>query len=261
MLKKNIFMVFVFCVLTSGVFADYLNLQMDEGGGTTVFDSSGNGNNGTIIDQDMPGTWDWSTDTHTGSGYSVFSNEHDMIKVDNDPSITFTGAFEISAWVKPVGDVVMYGPREGFSHAMGIVGKGRNNGGIHEGYGMYIANNGILHGIIGFENAGVIDFASTGNLDGTVVHSQWNHVEIWFDGVDTYGLRLNGVELNIDGGSKLSATDSVRASSRPLFIGVDEWNGQYVNGYIDDVVIVPEPATVVLLALGAMALGIKQTGL
>ena len=215
-----------------------LELNMNEGSGTTTADTSGNNNDGTLVDQDTQGTIYWSAD---GDGYSgragdygiILNNGTDFIRVEDDPTVQLSGEFEITVWFKPVGDVVIYGSREGFTRAYGIFGKGFNNSGTHEGFGMYIANNGILHGLIAFENAGLKDIASSSNMDGTVRHSQWNRATLWFDGIDTYGLKLNGVQLNIDGGSTLPAADVVKASNRDLFIGVDEWNGSYFNGYVD----------------------------
>ena len=225
-----------------------LEFPMNEGQAAGTEDFSGYGKEGLLIDPGQPGTIGWGGGrTVAAEDYAVmFDDDRDYIQVNHSSSITPTGAFRCSVWFKPVGEVVIYGPREGFTRTYSLFSKGFNNGGTNEGIGMYIADNAILHGIICFENAGMKDLISSGSMDGTVLHSQWNHAALWFDGVDTYGMELNGIHLNLDGGGTLPAVDSVRFSARDMFIGFDEWNGSFFNGVIDDVNLILDGADKVL---------------
>ena len=235
----------------ASIYVAVMELHMDENNGTTVYDSSGNGNNGTLTSDSptpvvivqevitdpyqgndpctMVPSWTAGQSGQEGDYGIRIPGYRDRITVPNSASLSITGSLRVEAWFKPEGPVVMYGDREGFEYAVSIMGKGKNNGGTHEGYGMYVAENGILHGMIGFTNAGFKDFLSSSNMDGTVLHGQWNHAVLTFDGDKTYGLELNGVVLNIDGGGSLTASDTIRASNRDLYIGDNEWIQLY-NG-------------------------------
>lgn len=65
----------------------------DEGSGTTATDSSGNGNNGTLMNEPV-----WTTDSKVGGGAMSFDGLNDYV---NMPAITLTGTtFSYSFWMK-----------------------------------------------------------------------------------------------------------------------------------------------------------------
>jgi hypothetical protein len=77
--------------LEAGLVAAY---NFDEGSGTTLADASGNGNNGTLAGVV------WTASGRHGAAVS-FNGSSGSIDVSNSPSITLTGSFTLSAWVKP----------------------------------------------------------------------------------------------------------------------------------------------------------------
>ncbi len=71
--------------------------HFDEGNGDTAIDSSGNGNNGNIID----GEYDENESVHDSSIY--FDGINDTIVVNNSYSLTMTENISIEAWINPLG--------------------------------------------------------------------------------------------------------------------------------------------------------------
>ena len=67
--------------------------HFDEGEGTTAYDSSGNGNHGTIYGAT------WTTDGKFGKALS-FDGTDDYVDCGRDNSLDMTGPFAIEAWVK-----------------------------------------------------------------------------------------------------------------------------------------------------------------
>jgi hypothetical protein len=69
--------------------------NFDEGSGTTVFDQSGNGFNGTIAGDSTAPTW---TTGQFGSGLD-FDGSDDVVTVTDTAALQLTGAMTVSAWV------------------------------------------------------------------------------------------------------------------------------------------------------------------
>ena len=72
--------------------------HFDEGSGYTVIDSSGNGNDGTIID----GEYDENESINNTALY--FDEVDDHIIVNNSYSLTMTDNISIEAWINPLGN-------------------------------------------------------------------------------------------------------------------------------------------------------------
>jgi hypothetical protein len=68
--------------------------SFNEGSGTTVSDSSGNGNTGTISAGPV-----WSTQGKFGSALSFTGSGN--VSVPHSPTINLTSSFTLSAWIKP----------------------------------------------------------------------------------------------------------------------------------------------------------------
>ena len=69
---------------------------LGEGTGTTILDSSGHGNIGTII------TGSWANCPAQGRGYLIFDGNSSAVTVQNSPSLSPTQQITMEAWVYPV---------------------------------------------------------------------------------------------------------------------------------------------------------------
>ena len=69
--------------------------EFDDCSGAVAVDTSGNGNNGTLV-----GPPTWSTDTPSGRGCSLSFNGFHYVDVGNSTIFNLTNAFTISAWFK-----------------------------------------------------------------------------------------------------------------------------------------------------------------
>ena len=69
--------------------------SFDEGSGTTVFDASGNGNNGTI------GGATWTTSGKYGNAL-VFDGVSALVTINNSASLQLSTAMTLEAWVNPL---------------------------------------------------------------------------------------------------------------------------------------------------------------
>ena len=67
--------------------------RFDEGSGTTAHDQSGNGNDGTLINDPV-----WAIGINNGA--LQFDGINDYVNCGNDPSLNVTDAVTIAAWVK-----------------------------------------------------------------------------------------------------------------------------------------------------------------
>src|SRR6056297_596327 len=69
--------------------------KFDEGSGTTAYDSSGNGNDGTLTNGPI-----WSTDAREGNYSLSFDGVDDYVDVGNSQILQMDTSFSISFWVK-----------------------------------------------------------------------------------------------------------------------------------------------------------------
>jgi hypothetical protein len=80
-----------------------LDLEFDEGTGSDALDSTTNGNDGVIVDAL------WSTDTPSGSGYSlVFDGGGDSVTVQDSASLTISNYITVSCWSKVTNRLAQY---------------------------------------------------------------------------------------------------------------------------------------------------------
>lgn len=208
----------------------------DESSGTTAFDSAG-GNDGTIYGATR-------ADGILG-GALDFDGVNDYVDCGNNDSLDITDELTISAWIKRP-DFRTYGV---------IVGKTNGNS-VTAGYGLFSYKEGLE-----------FTFYSRGWQRTTprvaVTANQWHHVAGTFNG--------NILYLYVDGEQRASLTyhgDITPASRYPLQIAY--WRSQNphsFDGLIDEVRIydvalspaeirelaVPEPGTLIILALGGLA--------
>lgn len=182
-----------------------LYLPMDESLGSTMYDQSGNGNNGTVYNA----SW---VDGKYGKALS-FNGADAHVEVANNSSLMPTYV-SVSAWMKPV---------EISSTAKGIVRKGAGWG--VEGYALLYVDGEVRFGIA---NAGGEDWiaASSSLVDLNV----FSHVVGVYDGTKIY-IYVNGVLAN----SKTTST-TIGSNTCDLYIGqIDGVGSSFLYGVIDDV--------------------------
>jgi len=179
--------------------------KLDETSGAVAYDSSGNGNDGTLT-----GSPKWATGKLKGA--LDLNGTSDYVDCGNPPLFTFSDAITVSAWVNI---------RSISGAWMCAVAKGENAWRIsvnntaqsfHFGIAIYTSTNPSVNG-------------------GTQVGlGEWHHVTGTYDG-KTINLYLDGV---VD--ATVGNTTGIGSSTTHLLIGENpEQTGRYWNGLIDDV--------------------------
>ena len=203
-------------------------------------DSSGNGNNGTFI-----GGATTINDAQRGQVLSL-DGVNDYVDCGTGPAIVGTGGFTVAAWIKttnPLNGAIVtqrdpYGP-DG-SYALDVV---------NHRVEMHVYNSGMG---LNFRSSQTVD-------DGT-----WHFVV----GVRRNAGSIDIGEIYIDGNLVLTSTATSKSlNSVGVLIGKPYTTEYYFKGLIDDVriynndlsaaeirALIPEPATLALLGLGAILL-------
>ncbi|HKW31117.1 MAG TPA: LamG-like jellyroll fold domain-containing protein [Verrucomicrobiae bacterium] len=177
--------------------------SFDEGSGTTVFDASGNGNNGII------GGASWTTSGKYGNAL-VFDGVSTLVTINNSASLQLGTAMTLEAWVNP--SVVSGAWRD-------VIYKGVDNyylEGTSPGTGNVPAMGGT--------------FASM-SLYGTAAlpMNTWTHLAATYDGT-TLRLYVNGIQV-----ASRAQTGAIATSTNPLQIGGDSIYSQFYQGMLDEV--------------------------
>ena len=189
--------------------------HFDEGSGSVLEDSSGNGNDGTIYGA----TW---VDGKYGKALS-FDGVNDYVDCGNDDSLSWGSAdYSICAWVKRAGD---------FGYVNVIVGK-------HVGWGDYrgwYLRFGIPGGTNKLEFNNNYDSSWNGNgvvkSDEEYTDQNWHYICGVLDGGNNkVRLYVDAIEIENDAGSNTYDINN----SASLWIGAKS-NGEYFNGIIDEV--------------------------
>ncbi len=171
--------------------------MLDEGTGTTVSDSSGNGNDGTF-----QGTPKWVPGVINGA-LSVDGTS--SVTVATTPKLQIAGTVTITCWIHPAS----FGGERGFC--------GRDLNYAFKSSGTQLR----------FTTPGILDHTGTTT---TLTAGSWQHVAATFEPGQSQGLvfYINGVEAQ-----KLSAS-AMSQGSGPFHIGTNQWGEAYI-GMIDDV--------------------------
>jgi len=226
MCKKLIYVVFFVLVLAlfpmSVAKSDDPDLvgywRFDEGSGTTAYDSSGNGNDGTLI-----GGAQW-VEGQLG-GAIQFNGSNANISAPHIP--LDSRSFTITMWVNPV----LYTDQQ-------LVFSQGGGGGTNVNMHFRLNGNGSVR--MGFYN---------NDLDtpaGLIKDNNWYHLTFWYDFENTNRrIYIDGVQAAEDSGSPFLGT------SGDTIIG--SWDGsQWFRGIIDDVRIYSRALTDTEI-LGVMA--------
>jgi Concanavalin A-like lectin/glucanases superfamily/Bacterial Ig-like domain len=178
--------------------------SFNEGTGTTVEDSSGNGNTGTITNAT------WSTAGKYGDALS-FNGTNALVTVKDSASLNLTTAMTLEAWVDP--SAVSSAWRD-------VVYKGNDN------YFLEATSNQN-----GLPAAGATIGSSDAFTAGkaALASNTWTFLSETYNGA-TLALYVNGVQV-----SSIAETGNILTSTNALQIGGDSTFGQYFNGLIDNV--------------------------
>jgi len=225
--------------------------NFDEGSGSAVSDSSGQNNNGTLING-KAGTWATGRfgsglyfDGTTGGGSTY-------VNVPTSSSLQITSAISFAAWVR-CDDIYRDAP---------IFAKEGAAGKLSYWFG---ANSPGAFGML-LDQDGYQDWEAYDRDQGGIFQGQWVHLASTWDGA-TIRHYLNGTLLP----QTSTFTGPIHVADAPLTIGVNSlYNFTAFKGAVDEARIynhalslaevqslqsaIPEPATVSILSLGGLAL-------
>lgn len=200
--------------ITTGLVAHW---KLDETGGTSVADSSGQGNDGT---------WNGTAAVQSVAGHDSTALDFDIspateVTVPDSPELDISGTdITLAMWVYP----------ESGSGDQALINKTWNNDLTYPYYQYAIE----------YDDMGATDqfrfiFGDTGgglnNLlaVGPTTIGAWQHLAFTYDGTRTVGY-INGVQKDVQ-----NNTNSIEARGLLLRLGSDFQSGQHFNGYLDDV--------------------------
>ena len=176
----------------------------NEGTGTTVNDSSGNGNNGTIANAT------WTTSGKYGDAL-VFNGTNARVNINDSASLHLTTGMTLEAWVNP--STVNSNWRD-------VIYKGNDNYWLEA-----TSNSGSKPAAGATLGSSDVDTLGTAALK----TNTWAFLTETYNG-STLTLYVNGTQV-----SSLAHTGNIATSTNPLQIGGDSIYGQYFKGTIDEV--------------------------
>ena len=192
------------------------NWTLNEGSGTTAADSSGNGNNGTLVNGP---TWLSSASCERGASCLGFDGSNDRIDVPSSSSLNIRGPLTVTAWINLI-DIPPSGEQQNIYNFPAAVAKGPTN----TQYLIFV--NGVAGSASGTSplvfriNTGIDNPTSSTQLvlhevasTNKVVFGQWIHVAGVYDG-STMKIYFNGV---LDASTPVSG--SIAFDTRPLTMG------------------------------------------
>ncbi|MGH1456141.1 MAG: LamG domain-containing protein [Alphaproteobacteria bacterium] len=206
--------------------------KLDETSGSSIADSSGNGNTGTWsdgADDDVSGE---TVSSQIGTGLN-FDGSNDIINAGSDASIDdiFAGGGTIAAWIYPVG--------WGENSFGRIVHKASASNG-NNGYIFYVDDNAgtTQDETLGFDHGFASGEEGWSGPSNTITLNQWNHVAVTYDNSsdsNSPSLYVNGeaiTPLTVNN-SGTGVADSDAAQN--LFIGNIGGQTRTFDGIMDDV--------------------------
>ena len=186
----------------------------DEGSGTTAYDVSGNGNDGTLMNGPT-----WTGDGRIGGALSL-AGAADYVDIGNPTSLRIRGDITISTWFKTTGDIYQYDYRT-------LVSKWTSWSGLPCSYTLLFAYGGLWFDVVGEDND-IVGAGSEFADDG-----QWHHVAGTWDG-ETARIHVDGI---LCGSSSAPNLAPIRDTDVPVKFGDDnygDWRRNY-PGLLDEV--------------------------
>ncbi len=196
---------------TSGL-VGYWN--MDEGTGTTANDSSGNGNNGMLVNGPV-----WVVGK-VGSGALSFDGSNDYVTTSDISVMDSQSAFTVSAWVKLNSTAIN----------QTVSGKWDGSAGLFFQTGNACGGGDDIS--FGFSGGYV---CTNANL---LKAGQWQHWAGVFDnslGANKHRIYLNGVQQSTTNFGSPDIITSTGASTANFEIGDNNALNRFLNGSLDDV--------------------------
>ena len=228
MCKKLICLVFSILMLglTGSVSADLVgHWMLDDGSGTTVSDSSGNGNHGTIVDNPV-----WDTEWVTGIsgsalefyGVGTVTGNGDYVDIPHSPSLDITGPLSIALWIRPdADDPEGKGSPDGETAPMCKAMAGMSPSWSFQ----------VRYGWGGPEPYMAFTFNTSPRawafVGKNLERYEWCHIACSYDGT-TLKCYLDGAETDS------TPMGEIHSSADPVLIGSDGWKSDWTGG-IDDV--------------------------
>ena len=259
---KRLFVLVLVLGMAGNASADLRGYWALDGG--DVSDSSGYGNHGTIGNTPTP-TADRFGNPTGAMAFDGVPFQQDYIDVGNDPSIQISGAMTITAWVL----LDSSNPRYGLNNAR-VLSKLAVPGGVDWSYSLNIeASAGGVANPATFmvgkpDTTGVVSVSD----DASLAVDQWIHMAGVYTPSTSLEIYLNG-DLAIDLTSGIPAS---QYSSGPGYLCIGSFQGVNDVGWtgaldevriysdalderqIEEIMAIPEPATMLMLSLGGLAL-------
>ncbi|HUU20255.1 MAG TPA: LamG domain-containing protein [Sedimentisphaerales bacterium] len=224
MCRKMIYLVsFILVLSVSGsVCADLVgHWRLDDGSGTVAADSSGNGNDGTIVNNPtwIAGVGGTALEFHGDT--SVYGGG-DYIDCGNDASLDITGPTSIALWIRPdADDPEGQGSPGGETAPMAKAMAGMSPSWSYQ----------VRYGWGGPEPYMAFTFNTSPRawafVGKNLERYEWCHIACSYDGT-TLKCYLNGEETDS------TPMGAITSSSTPVLIGSDGWGCDWI-GAIDDV--------------------------
>jgi chitodextrinase len=178
---------------------------MNEGANTTLTDSSGNSNNGTLSGSGV--TW---TTGQFGNGLA-FNGLSGLVTIPDSPTIDLSGSFTLSAWIRP----------SALTGYQTILIK-ETTGGC--GYWLQTLGNQVSSGFR--SGTGCSEHLTT---NASLPLNAWSYVSVVFDATaKTYSIYVNGalISQQAEGGSLVTNTQAlVLGQSACTSCGGERWRG------------------------------------
>jgi glucose/arabinose dehydrogenase len=186
--------------------------NFDQGSGTTLTDSSGLGNHGSLAGPT------WSAEGRTGGALS-FDGSNDLVTIADANSLDLSNALTLEAWVRPTNVT-------GWKTVLT-----KESGTSSFAYSMFANNNA---GNVANQRPGarltIGGNARTVTGNAKLALNTWTHIATTYDGA-TIRLFINGVQVETE-----ARTGSVSVTAEQLRIGGSPaLGGLYYAGLIDDV--------------------------
>jgi len=195
--------------------------EFNEGSGTTINDSSGNGNTGTIL-----GSATYTTNTPTGAGYALTFGSGKDVQIPSSSSVNFGGsAFTVSAWVYETP-----GSQAGHGAGQTILAQRSGCGNFNiqmyasEGSTCWTGSTSQLNFDFRATTGGTLNLCTTYPKEG-----QWNNIVATYD-----GNKMSVYENGKLSGSSVVGSYTLAKNNVPTYIGYDTCSS-YFSGNIDEV--------------------------